>query len=89
MKPLNMTVLVTASLLYTGGAYANGAQLHTEANCMKCHQSQAYNPQKTRDYPTLVKRVTGCSQNFNTGWFDEDIDAVAQYLNQTYYHFKK
>lgn len=66
-----------------------GKVLHEEANCMKCHAAKPYNPQKTDSWPKLVKTVTFCNNNLNTGLFDDEIEQLADYLNQTYYHHDK
>ncbi len=86
--------LISASLFVTANAQAaaaehEGLRLMKDANCAKCHQAKGYHPEKTPDYPALVKRVTACNNNFNSGWFDDDIETVSDYLNQTYYHYKK
>lgn len=66
---------------------ASGKKLFDEANCMSCHATKPFNPEKTQSFQSLKKRVAFCSNNFNAGWFDEDIQQVAAYLNNTYYHF--
>ncbi len=34
-------------------------------------------------------KVKLCEFNSGSGWFDEEIDSVTEYLNKTYYHYKK
>lgn len=41
------------------------------------------------DYEALSRRVRYCSQGTETGWDDSQIEAVTDYLNQRYYHFKQ
>jgi cytochrome c553 len=67
---------------------AAGKQLHAQAKCLSCHAAQPYDREKTPTFDALVKRVAGCSQNFNTGWFDDEIRDVAEYLNREYYRFE-
>jgi cytochrome c553 len=66
-----------------------GKAFHDQANCMKCHASQPYNPQKTKDYPQLVKMVQYCNDNLNAGLWEEEIEQLADYLNEEYYHHPK
>lgn len=89
-----------ASLVFTGISFTAfsssasaedhpGQALHESANCMKCHSAQPYNPQKTTSFPRLIKAVTFCNENLNAGMFDDEIEQLADYLNETYYHHKK
>ena len=38
--------------------------------------------------PGLHKQVTRCEQSLGLTWFDDEVDAVATYLNDTFYKFK-
>lgn len=92
MKPLAMlltgSVFFISSNLALAGNPENGKTLHTDANCMKCHAEKPYNPQKTNSYEKLVKAVNFCNTNLNTGWFDDEVEDVAAFLNQEFYKFK-
>ena len=69
-----------------------------EKNCTGCHirmyggdGSKMY----TRDGRLLstkleiLQRVASCNAMVSSGWFPEEEAAVAAWLNQRYYHFKK
>jgi hypothetical protein len=56
---------------------------------MRCHAAQPYNPTKTDTYEKLVKAVSFCNTNLNTGWFDDEVEQVAAYLNDAFYKLKK
>lgn len=71
--------------------------LHEKA-CVSCHVrmyggdgSKMY----TRDGRMLstqldvLQRVAACNSQMSSGWFPEEEGAVAAWLNDTYYHFKK
>lgn len=71
--------------------------LHEKA-CVSCHVrmyggdgSKIY----TRDGRMLstrldvLQRVAACNAQMSSGWFPEEEGAVAAWLNDTYYHFKK
>ena len=85
--------LIFAALLATGSYTLadaeRGQQLHDE-HCMKCHDSGVYTRENRRvaDQAALVKQVKRCELNLGLRWFDNDINDVAQYLNQSFYKFK-
>lgn len=80
-----------ATLLFTQTAYAEhpGKVFHDDANCLKCHTSKPYDPTKSDSWPKLVKAVTFCNNNLNTGLFEDEVEQLADYLNQTYYKHPK
>jgi mono/diheme cytochrome c family protein len=59
-------------------------------NCTKCHDDRVYT-RKDRRVTTLDglnAQVRRCESSLGLKWFDDDIDNVAAYLNQSFYHFK-
>lgn len=66
-----------------------GKVLHEDANCMKCHTDKPYSPAKTPTYDKLVKTVAFCNNNLNVGMFDDEVEQLADYLNQEYYKHPK
>ena len=67
-----------------------GKNLHDE-HCTKCHGNEVYT-RKDRfisDRAALDKQVKRCQLNVGAQWFDEDARAVADYLDQSFYHFGK
>ena len=67
-----------------------GKKLHDE-NCMKCHGNEVYT-RKDRfisSRAALDKQVKRCQLNVGAQWFDEDASSVADYLDQSFYHFAK
>lgn len=70
-----------------------GASLHTE-HCLSCHSAphdaafyESRRGGKIQNSASLHTMVQGCANHFNLSWFDEETNAVTEYLNQTYYHF--
>ncbi len=86
-------ILIGLFSLLLGSVQANdidmGKQLFNEANCMSCHASKPFQPNKTTTFPKLVKAVDFCNINLNTGWFEDEVKQVAAFLNDKYYHHPK
>lgn len=67
----------------------DGKRLHDE-HCLQCHTPEIY----TRDnrivnnYDELQKRVRQCELANELAWFDEDVNAVIDYLNTAFYKFE-
>ncbi len=93
--------LLIASLLFFSMqvVYAsdaeNGKQLH-EDNCIACHTSQMNGDankmytrpdRKVKSYQGLQKQVQKCRDTLDLTWFDEEVNDVVAYLNQTFYNF--
>ena len=66
----------------------HGDKMHTE-HCYKCHTDQIYirDDRFVKSLSALGKQVVRCKDNTGTPWFDEDTEAVVQFLNQKYYKF--
>ncbi len=70
-------------------ADSTGETLHA-AHCVSCHGSEVYERGEQRRVTSregLTRQVRRCELALGLTWFDEQIDAVADYLNQSYYHF--
>jgi cytochrome c553 len=86
--PLQMMIFI---LLLTGlpAAQAADGKLLVEKNCTSCHDDSVYT-RKDRRVTTLEglkKQVKRCELNLGLKWFDDEVNAVADYLNDTYYRF--
>ena len=70
------------------GQLEHGEKMHTE-HCYKCHTDQVYirDDRFVKSLSALSKQVVRCKDNTGTPWFDEDTQAVVQFLNQKYYKF--
>ena len=66
----------------------HGKKVHTE-HCYKCHTDSVYTRDNrfVKSIDALSKQVVRCKDSNNVPWFDEDTDAVVQFLNQKYYKF--
>ena len=67
---------------------AHGQEAHKN-HCYKCHTDQVYTRDNrfVKSLDALSKQVVRCKEGSNIPWFDEDADAVVQFLNQKYYKF--
>ena len=67
----------------------HGKSLQQE-NCMRCHDDSMYTREERRvtTHDALKAQVQRCETNLNLTWFPEDVEAVTEYLNTTFYKFK-
>jgi len=90
----NKTMLASliTLLLLNAPAHAfdseNGKALHNES-CVRCHDDSMYTREdkKTKSYSLLRERVVQCEIMAELIWFEEEIDDVTAYLNESFYHF--
>ena len=80
------------SLACAGSAAASpapGEPLY-EAHCLGCHGPEVYTREdrKVTSLPGLHRQVQRCELALGLRWFDDEIGAVADYLNQSYYRFE-
>lgn len=88
--------LSLAAPAFAGAAGDTGKQLH-DGNCQACHAKQfGGDPaaiyqranRMVKNRAALRGQVQRCEQNMDLGWFDDQIDAVTRYLNDSFYRFK-
>ncbi len=75
----------------------DGAKLFKD-NCVACHTSMVGGNgsslftrpnHRVKSFAGLGKQVRFCRDNLGLVWFDDQVDAVVDYLNATYYKFAK
>lgn len=97
MKYFGKTILTITMLFSTLNAFGlselakEGKVLYVEANCMKCHGiSPKYDPKKLKatDFEKVNSWVRLCDAQLEIGWFPEEQENVALYLNESYYKHK-
>ena len=79
------------------GNAASGKKLH-DPRCVSCHNSMFPDKDGTQLYSDLFRKADSvaklrgtiefCNSRTNSGWFEEEIQHVGRYLNDTYYKFK-
>lgn len=67
---------------------AHGEEAHKN-HCYKCHTDSVYTRDNrfVKSIDALSKQVVRCKEGSDVPWFDEDADAVVQFLNKKYYRF--
>lgn len=67
---------------------AHGEEAH-KVHCYKCHTDSVYTREDrfVKSIDALSKQVLRCKEGSDIPWFDEDSDAVVQFLNKKYYRF--
>jgi len=99
---INTKLIFSLSLMITlNPAHAvdlkNGKIKHDE-NCTSCHISKygkdgsgiyTRKDRFVKNYSMLVQRVKACDINTNAGFHDDEVENVIEYLNSSYYKFKK
>ena len=85
--PILLAVIATGTLY---AADINRGKSLQQKNCMGCHDDGMYTRDNRRvsSLDGLQKQVKRCELALGLKWFDEDIAAVTEYLNTTYYHYK-
>lgn len=100
---MNKTTTISAHLIFAAALFsspamadegadndmlAHGEQAHSE-HCVKCHSDSVYTREdrRVKSLDALGKQVRRCRDNLGITWFDEDTDAVVQFLDQKYYRF--
>ena len=88
---------VAAASPFPNGDPKLGQKLAAERNCNACH-IQKFGGTGEKIYTRAERRVTtprklaaqvaACNTNLSAGWFPEDEEHVAAFLNQQYYKFK-
>ena len=60
-----------------------------DAQCNGCHLKEMHwrDRKVARDWPSLVQEVRRWQRNSGLAWSDDEVLAVARYLNATWYRF--
>lgn len=90
----SLLTFITASLVMASSSLPaidiNHGKSLQQDNCMSCHDDSIYTREERRvtTHDALKNQVQRCETNLNLTWFPEDVDAVTEYLNKTFYKFK-
>lgn len=80
--------LALAAMGLPAAAQSRGELLYT-THCIACHDAQVHwrDRKQVIDWPSLRAQVRLWQGTAQLAWTDDDIEQVAQYLNQAYYRF--
>jgi len=80
----------SAAPTLAGAADAEAGKALTAQHCNRCHDSRMYTrpDRRVKSLQELRTQVRRCELSLGLKWFDQDIDNVAAYLNDTYYQFQ-
>jgi cytochrome c553 len=87
---LTTLLLAATSLAANAGDGFDAAAFH-QAKCTACHDSSVYTrpDRRVHSLARLESQVRMCDANLQTGLFDDDIKALAAYLNDQYYQLPR
>lgn len=93
MKCFFLMLTLVAGQMLPATAYATDLEqgkLLYEKNCVACHSSEVYTRENriVNNFAELRERIRQCELANDLTWFDEDIDAVVNYLNTNFYKFE-
>lgn len=85
-----LCTLVFSGCLTATALYADNGKALYEANCTGCHDTSVFTrgDRRVKNMDELRNRVRQCSYAIKGKWLDKDIDAVLQYLNNSFYKFQ-
>jgi len=93
MSPTFVLSTTAAILMLASHAIAADfdAQAYHGANCTRCHDTGVYTREdrKMRSYSMLNSRVAGCDARFGEKLPAEGLAELVDYLNDSYYRFKR
>jgi cytochrome c5 len=81
-----ITLIATAPV--TALSSTNGKAIYNKS-CTGCHGTDVFTrpDRRVKNMSKLKNRVKQCSYAVEAKWFDEEINAVADYLNKDFYKF--
>jgi cytochrome c5 len=86
---MNRSLVFTAAMLASAAAWAADGKALVDRYCVGCHADEVYTrpDRKIRSPETLRLQVLRCNAMTKSGLTDEDIAAITDYLNKSFYRF--
>ncbi|MES9899438.1 MAG: cytochrome c [Sedimenticola sp.] len=93
MKPISATTISLIAAITTTPAAAFDIPTgkdQLETNCTACHGTDVYTraDKRINSRPALSAQVHRCQVAQGLGWFDDEVENTAEYLNHQFYKFK-
>ena len=81
-------LLLSLSLVSTTVHAVDGKQVYHK-NCNGCHGTEVFTrpDRRVKNLAELSSRVRQCSYATEVKWFDDEVNAVTDYLNKSFYKF--
>ena len=86
---MNAFVVLAAALLAVPEALAADGKALVDRYCTGCHADEVYTrpDRKMRSLDTLRLQVLRCNAMTKSGLTDEDVAAIVDHLNKSFYRF--
>jgi len=94
MKPTKPLLIAVVSLFVSSAQAADddfSPKVFVEEHCTRCHDASVYTRpnHSVNDVAALKVQVQRCHTMVGETLFEEEIDEVVNYLNETHYKFKE
>jgi len=86
---MKRSLIFTAAMLASAAAWAADGKALVDRYCVGCHADEVYTrpDRKIRSPETLRLQVLRCNAMTKSGLTDEDVAAITDYLNKSFYRF--
>jgi len=86
---MNRSLVFTAAMLASTSVWAADGKALVDRYCVGCHADEVYTrpDRKIRSPETLRLQVLRCNAMTKSGLTDEDVAAITDYLNKSFYRF--
>ena len=88
--PFAAAALLAATFAHAQGTPSRGQLLYA-THCAECHTSQMHwrDRLQAQDWESLKAWVRRWQDDARLRWSEDDVEAVARHLNETFYHFPR
>lgn len=89
LRGLAVLLLVAPLAAWSQPAATDRGRMLYTTHCIECHTSRMHwrDAALARDWDSLKVQVRRWQREARLGWGDEEVDAVARYLNESIYRF--
>jgi len=86
---MNRSLVFTLAALASASVWAADGKALIDRYCFGCHADEVYTrpDRKIRSLNTLRLQVLRCNAMTKSGLTDEDVAAITDYLNKSFYKF--
>ena len=86
---MKRSLVFTAAMLASTSVWAADGKALVDRYCVGCHADEVYTrpDRKIRSPETLRLQVLRCNAMTKSGLTDEDVAAITDYLNKSFYRF--